>query len=146
MRTVEGRLLMADFRYRAERCRIHPPLGEPINCKFPESLEDAVYENLRGYVRLSGETQEDSTTGRIVSINVVDIEPLAVKEEGKEFETITAEQFWTERSLEQLAVEQEVNPVRRLEDVLGKGADLWKDDEDFAAFLTATKGLPAEGA
>jgi len=146
MRTVEGRLLMADFRHNAERCRIHPPVGEPIVCRFPESMEDAVYENLRGYVRLAGETQEDSTTGRITSITVMDIEPLTMAEEGREFETITAEQFWIERSLEQLAVEQEVRPVQRLEDVWGKGADLWEDDDDFVAFLAATKGSPTERA
>ena len=146
MRTVEGRLLMADFRYNAERCRIHPPVGDPIPCKFSESLGEAIYENLRGYVRLTGETQEDLTTGRIASINVMDIEPLAIKGEGREFETITAEQFWTDRSLEQLAVEQDVMPIQSLEDVWGKGADLWQDDEDFAAFLAATKGLPAKRA
>ena len=56
------------------------------------------------------------------------------------------EQFWTEKSLEQMAVEQEVRPIQRLEDIWGKGSDLWKDDDDFAAFLTATKGLPVERA
>lgn len=146
MRTVEGRLLMADFRHNAERCRIHPPIGEPIVCKFPESLEDAVYENLRGYVRLAGETKEDPVTGRISSITVMDIEPLAMTEEGTEFETISAEQFWKERPIELLAAEQEIKPVQHLEDVWGKGAYLWEDDDDFVAFLVAAKGLPAERA
>ncbi len=57
-----------------------------------------------------------------------------------------AEQFWTEKSLEQLAVEQEVRPIQRLEDIWGKRSDLWKDDDDFATVLTATKGLPVERA
>ena len=56
------------------------------------------------------------------------------------------EQFWTEKSLEQLAVEQEVRPIQRLEDIWGKGSDLWKDDDDFATVLTATKGLLVERA
>ena len=43
--------------------------------------------------------------------------------------------FWQERSIEELAREQGVRPVERLEDVLGRHADLWESDEEFEQFL-----------
>ena len=52
--------------------------------------------------------------------------------------------FWSERSLELLAAEQGVEPINRLEDVLGKGAELWADEEDFEAFAAATEGITLE--
>lgn len=57
-----------------------------------------------------------------------------------DFKMISAEDFWQEKSLEQLAIEQGVSPIRRFEDIWGKGSDLWTDAEDFEAFLAATKG------
>jgi hypothetical protein len=38
------------------------------------------------------------------------------------------------KSIEQLAAEQGVKPTR-LEDILGKGADLWKSDQEFEHFV-----------
>jgi hypothetical protein len=145
-RTIEGRLLMADFshEHEAERCRIHPPVGNAVFCQFDESLEETVYEYLRSYVRVTGETREDPVTGRISSITIRDIEPVSM--EGETFEPVSADAFWEERSLEQLAGEQGVQPVRRLEDVWGSGSGLWPDDQDFQAFLAATKGAEREEA
>jgi hypothetical protein len=139
LRTLEGRLLMADFRHDAERCRIHPPTGHPVECQFDESMEETVYEYLRSFVRITGETREDPATGRITSVIIKDIEPVAM--EGRDFEMISAEAFWQEKSLEQLAAEQNVAPIQRLEDLLGKGSDLWTDEDDFEAFLAASKGV-----
>lgn len=139
LRSIEGRLFMADFHGELERCRIHPPMGEPVTCQFDESLEDTVYEHLRGFVRITGETKEDPVTGRISSIMIKDIEPVLM--EGKEFEKITPEEFWQEKSLDQLASEQGVIPIRQLEDIWGKGAELWADSEDFESFLEAAKGI-----
>lgn len=139
LRSIEGRLLMADFRGDVERCRIHPPVGEPVTCQFDESLEETVYEHLRGFVRITGETKEDPVTGRISSIMIKDIESVSM--EGTEFEKISPEEFWQEKSLEQLASEQGVTPIRQLEDIWGKGAELWADTEDFESFLKAAKGI-----
>ena len=139
LRTVEGRLLMADFRTDAERCRIHPPIGEPLICRFDESLEESVHEHLRSFVRITGQTREDPATGRVTSIEVSDIEPVSV--EGTDFETVPAEEFWQDKPLEQLAGEQRVVPLQALEDIWGKGANLWADEEDFDAFLEAAKGI-----
>ena len=138
LRTLEGRLLMADFRHDGERCRIHPPAGDPVMCQFDESMEETVYEYLRRFVRVTGETQEDPSTGRIASVMIKDIEPIAM--EARDFEMISAEVFWQEKSLEQLAAEQNVSPAERFEDLWGKGSDLWTDEDDFEAFLAASKG------
>ena len=51
-------------------------------------------------------------------------------------ENITPEDFWQEKSIDQLAEEQGIRPVERLEDVLGRHADLWERDEDFEAFVS----------
>ena len=57
-----------------------------------------------------------------------------------ETEPAGADQFWTGKSLEQLASEQAVKPVRQLEDVLGRGAGLWKDEAEFNAFVQGVYG------
>ena len=58
----------------------------------------------------------------------------------------TSDPFWSEGSLEQLAASQGVVPINHLEDVWGKGAELWADDEDFKAFLAAAEGITLEKA
>ncbi|HUT54135.1 MAG TPA: hypothetical protein VM658_12165 [bacterium] len=55
-----------------------------------------------------------------------------------------ADEFWQEKSLEQLAREQNVKPIEKWEDFFGKGADLWEDEKDFQAFLLATEGKDVE--
>ena len=42
--------------------------------------------------------------------------------------------FSDRKSIEELAAEQGTKPTR-LEDILGKGADLWEGDEEFEKFL-----------
>ncbi len=142
-RTVEGRLLMADFRHAGERCRLHPPTGEPISCRFDESLAERVYEYLRSYVRVTGDAQEDPATGRVLALSIRDIEP--VRMEGQVFERTDADAFWQDATLERLAEEQGVQPIGRLEDVFGAGADMWQTDDEFQAFLAAiTSSGPPE--
>lgn len=144
LRSIEGRLLMADFQRPSERCRIHPAIGEPISCKFDDSLEETVYEYLRNHVRVTGETTEDPNTGRIGSITITDIEPVTL--EGAELDAISPDAFWHDKTLDQLASEQAVGPVTRLEDVWGAGSDLWESDEDFDAFVSAIQGDGNQGA
>ena len=132
-RTVEGRLLMADFKRLGTKCRVHPPSGLPVPCTFGEDMMDTVQELLRRNVRVTGEAQTDPDTGRIRSIAIADIEFITEGEEA--FEEVTAEEFWEETGLSELAEEQGVQPVARLEDVLGRGVGLWDSDEDFDDFL-----------
>ena len=42
--------------------------------------------------------------------------------------------FSERRSIEELAAEQGVKPTK-LEDILGKGADLWESDQEFERFV-----------
>jgi hypothetical protein len=53
--------------------------------------------------------------------------------------------FWKEKTLEELAAEQGVKPVKRFDDSFGAGRRLWKDDEDFEAFLQELKRARNEG-
>lgn len=67
-RTIEGRLLMGDFKETALRCRVHPPVGKPISCTFDEPLKEAVLSLLTHYVRLVGDASE--ADGEIVSLTM----------------------------------------------------------------------------
>mgnify|MGYP001036217850 CR=1 FL=1 len=53
---------------------------------------------------------------------------------------IPAETFWREKTLEQPAAEQNMSPVRRFEDLWGKGSDLWTHEAHFELFPAAGKG------
>lgn len=50
-----------------------------------------------------------------------------------------AELFWRDKTFEELAGEQGVQPIQRLEEVFGKDADLWETDDEFRAFLAASE-------
>ena len=69
IRTIEGRLLMADFKEHGTRCRVHPSVGEPVLCLFDEEQKDEVLEDMLQYVRIVGEAKEDPISGKITSIN-----------------------------------------------------------------------------
>jgi hypothetical protein len=56
-----------------------------------------------------------------------------------------ADDSWRQKPLEQLAREQGITPLGRLEDVWGRGSGLWTDEEDFEAFLEATEGVQIGG-
>ena len=55
--------------------------------------------------------------------------------DGSIFNKTTPDEFWQEKDIEQLAAEQGVSPIKKMEDVLGSGSSLWKDDEDFDSFI-----------
>ena len=46
----------------------------------------------------------------------------------------SATSVWERKSIETLAAEQGVKPTK-LEDILGKGADLWESDREFERFV-----------
>lgn len=138
-RTLEGRLVMADFRQEGERCRLHPPIGEPITCQFDESLSEKVHKNLRSHVRISGETFEDSETGRVSRVKIQTLEPVEIG--GEAFDSMVGDDFWSEKTLDELATEQDVHPVDDFAIVFGKAADLWEDDEDFDEFLSTSERM-----
>ena len=47
-----------------------------------------------------------------------------------------AASFWESRSVEQLAAEQGTMPLANASVLVGVGADLWGNDEEFEAFLS----------
>ncbi len=54
--------------------------------------------------------------------------------------------FWSTKTLEELAAEQGVRAIEHLEEVLGKGSDLWRDDREVEAFLTDLRERRQKGA
>lgn len=54
--------------------------------------------------------------------------------------------FWESKTLEELAAEQGVRPIEHLEEVLGRGADLWRDEAEWEAFLSALPESRQKGA
>lgn len=130
VRTIEGRLLMVDFKEHGTRCRVHPSAGEPVLCLFDEEQKDEVLEDILHYVRIVGEAKEDAITGKIASIKIHDIERL----EDRENEAVDllpqgtpiSRDFWESPSLEELARAQSVQPMADVRLLFGT----WPGDVD----------------
>ena len=123
IRTVEGRLLMADFKEHGTRCRVHPSVGEPVLCLFDEAQRDEVLEDILHYVRIVGEAKEDPLTGRISSIKIHDIERLEDRE-GEAADllpqgTPLSRDFWDSPTLDELAQAQNVRPMTDVRALFG---------------------------
>jgi hypothetical protein len=122
-RTIEGRLLMADFKERGSRLRVHPSSGEPVICLFDESLRDEVYRGILHFVRVTGEAKEDPKTNRIVSITISDIERIETREdEATEILPSGAPlpgDFWQTMSFDDLAMAQGVRPLSDIDALVG---------------------------
>ena len=147
IRTIEGRLLMVDFKEHGTRCRVHPAVGEPVLCLFDKERKEEILENILHYVRIKGEAREDSMTGKITSIKIHDIQRLEEQEgESEEFfpqgTPITIDS-WQSPSLEEMAVSQGVKPMFDVEKIFGTwpGSDDDGFEEDILALRkTRTKG------
>lgn len=123
IRTIEGRLLMADFKEHGTRCRVHPSVGDPVLCLFGDQQKDEVLEDILHYVRIVGEAKEDPDTGKITTIKIHDIERLEDREEDAvellPQGTPISRGFWESPSLDELALAQNVKPVENVESLLG---------------------------
>lgn len=122
-RTIEGRLLMADFKERGARLRVHPSSGEPVICLFDESLRDEVFRSILRFVRVTGEAREDPATSRIASITISDIERIEAKEDlATEMLPSGAPlpgDFWQAMSFDELAAAQGVRPLTNIDTLMG---------------------------
>ena len=137
VRTVEGRLLMADFKEHGTRCRVHPSAGDPVLCLFDEEQKDEVLEDILCYVRVVGEALEDPVSGKIASIKIHDIEHL----EGRDDEaadllpqgTPISQNFWESPTLDELARSQNVQLMTNAQDLF----DTWpgKVNDGFEAAI-----------
>jgi len=134
-RTIEGRLLMGDFKESYLHCRVHPALGAPVVCIFDESQVDSVLAALKRHVRIVGEAKEEQ--GRVISLKIADIEILDQDEEREE----EAPLFEQQTDIEQLAVEQGVGPVTDFESLLG---DFWPEDESADEFIAQVRAWRRE--
>ena len=130
IRTIEGRLLMADFKEHGTRCRVHPAVGDPVLCLFDEEQNEEVLEDILHYVRIVGEAKEDPVTGKITSIKIHDIERLEDREnEATDLlpkGTPISRDFWQSPSLEELAFSQGVQSMADVRALFGT----WPDTQD----------------
>jgi hypothetical protein len=130
IRTIEGRLLMADFKEHGTRCRVHPSAGEPVLCLFDEEQKDEVLDDMLHYVRIVGEAKEDHDTGKIVSIKIKDIERLEDQEDKAQDllpqGTPISRSFWESPSLDELAQAQNVRPLSDVRALFGT----WPGEEE----------------
>ena len=62
------------------------------------------------------------------------------------FSRVSPDPFWQAKSLDELAEEQGVRPVERMEDVFGRGASLWDSDEEFEEFLAGIEERRHDGS
>lgn len=122
--TVEGVLEMADFRAQDHKCRILPPIGQPIVCTFVHSQEDDIHNALRKPVRVNGIATINPNSGKIDSIALRD---LTIIEELR----VGAKDFILGKSLQQLADAQGVEPLANPKLLLGG----WPIEDDLDSFL-----------
>jgi hypothetical protein len=132
---IEGRLLMLDVEEDKLICKIRPSTGEPILCKYDEDFADEIIKNIRQFVRVKGEATYDTTSGRIASLQVKDLEPIdeATSIGGT---IVPISSFWKGKSFDELAILQGVYPISDF-DKLSKD---WPEDTDFNSFFEAVKG------
>jgi hypothetical protein len=132
--TVEGRLLSVDAKEDRLRCRIEPPIGEPIPCQFDESLTEQVLKSVRKFVQARGEATYDTVTSKITILNIKDLESID--------ETLISRlpnaplsSFWKRSEFDELAEQQGIYPMSDLSKITGG----WPEDEDIDAFLATLR-------
>ena len=134
-RSIEGRLLMGDFKASGLRCRVHPPLGRPVLCEFTEQQRDAVLGALTKYVRLVGEASV--ANGEIRSLSIEDIEVLDQEAEVSSEGEAGAASFDGSIDLAALAARQGVPLATEFDRLLG---DFWPEEESADSFVAAVRG------
>lgn len=130
--TIEGRLLMADFKETGRQLRVHPAVGPAVTCKFPESLSTEVEECIRRFVRVSGK-MDYHPTGEPRWLNIANIEQIdepaasAMAEAGAEWNY----DYWENLSATEYARRQGVQPISNFNALFGAGqAEDWEGFEE----------------
>ena len=121
LETVEGTLLMADFEEHQRICRVHPPTGRPIQCRFGDTQEKIVIQNLKRDVRVVGLLTRRTSVRRETRLEIHSIEPLARKIEcGSDLShPITRKKFGKSTTIEELARQQNVKPIEDITSLFG---------------------------
>lgn len=138
--SIEGRLLMGDFKETNYRCRLHPPLADPIPCTFEEPLADAVLSALRKRVRVDGAAI--IVEGNIRELRIDDIEVLGPAEFEEQGQTWTQNALDGTGDLALLAKEQGVELATDFDRLIGH---FWPDDESTDEFLRSVRVWRDEG-
>ncbi len=135
--SIEGRLLMGDFRDAAYACRIHPHVGKAIRCTFDEEQKEAVLAAMTRYVKLVGESVE--VNNEIRSFKIQDIEILDTEQfgGGQNFHPF----FDNQIELDALAEEQGVAAAANFDNLLG---DFWPEEESADEFTNAVRNWRQE--
>ncbi|MGB6482183.1 MAG: hypothetical protein WBE86_01710 [Candidatus Acidiferrales bacterium] len=123
--TIEGKLEMADFKETGKICRVHPPIGLPVQCTFEPEFEEQVYSALRKPARISGIAKLNPNTGRPEELRIEKIEILDELMLG-------AKDFFVPWTIEKLAQAQGINPLNDPGDLAGG----WPADENLDEFLS----------
>ncbi len=136
--TLQGRLLMVDFKETGRQIRIHPSIGQPVICQFAEDLNAEVEECIRGFVRVTGKMVYHES-GAPKWLELTDIErveapsdAMSVQEEGWTYD------FWESLTAEEYARRQGVTPVADTAILYGEFApDAWEGfDEALESWRT----------
>jgi hypothetical protein len=125
--TLQGRLLMADFKETGRQIRIHPSIGQPVICHFDEALSQEVEECMRRYVRVTGR-MVFTEVGEPRWIELTDIDAIETSTGTvAEPESTWSYDFWENLSASEYATRQGVQPVRDIAALYGPGhAEDWE--------------------
>ncbi len=132
LQTITGRLEMADFKETCRALRIHPPVGLPVECTFPESLSTEVKECITQHVKVSGR-MEYKPSGEPHNLEITDIEPIEVTVECESSNSTVpwTYGFWENPTAEEYANRQGVKPIQDFSTIFGAGKDEdWDGFED----------------
>ena len=121
---IEGILKMADFKELDQKCRVHPPVGQPIICSFDKSKESDVYASILKPVRISGDAKINPNTGKIEEIHIQDIGVM-------EQLLVGAKDFFSGKSITELAEAQGVRPITDPKVLIGG----WPAEDNLDDFL-----------
>lgn len=130
-RTLQGRLLMADFKETGRAIRIHPSVGAPVTCRFPDGLSSEVEDCIRSYVKVTGKMIYNET-GEPKCLELSDIESIETPVEAMGAQE--SGQAWSYNFLEspsagEYALRQGVQPMMNIATLYGPG-----ESEDWEGF------------
>lgn len=123
--TVEGYMFLTDLRRR--RISLQPHSGNAVSCEFTEEQEPDVRSMIGRFVRVVGEAVINPAIGTLRYVRTHSIEPL-------ELDTgSTAYDFWTFKTIDELARQQRVQPVDNIEALYGTWPG--ETDDGFEQFV-----------
>lgn len=139
-KSVEGRLLMADFKDASPKCRVHPLLGDPIVCEFDDTKREAVLSGLTHLVRIVGNATE--IEGEIRSLRIQDIEILDGDGVAADLGPPIARFEAKAPSLESLGNE---GTAETLTELTAMAEGIWPVEDDVDEFIRTVRKWRKEG-